>query len=216
MFGVIFDFDGVLVDSISTVQRILSHIAPEFGVDLTPEEREACRHHPVEVQVRRWNALRGTHIDYRDVTRRYIEEESAYLKTHSILFPGAIPLLRSLKEKSVPLAIATSAPRKRVEHILSISKIDSFFDAVVAVEDVQNPKPSPEPYLLAAQKLGIPPARCVGIEDTLTGLRSIFSAGMKSVAILNEGLSLEAAANATLKVNALSELSYAALSELFT
>src|SRR5205807_10075098 len=94
------------------------------------------------------------------------------------LLPGAAELLRGLRDLAWPQAIASSAPRANLEMILDLTGTREFFAAVVSAEDTQRGKPDPQVFQLAAQRLGVPAARCVVFEDAVAGVQAARAAGM--------------------------------------
>ena len=99
------------------------------------------------------------------------------------LKPGAAEMLRHVKAAGLPLAVATSTQRDRAREHLEHATFLPLLDALVTRDDVVNAKPHPEPYLLAAARLGVNPADCLALEDSHTGVRSAAAAGMKVVMV---------------------------------
>jgi beta-phosphoglucomutase len=97
--------------------------------------------------------------------------------------PGAAEWLRRLGEAHWRQAIASSAPRLNVEVVLRVLRLERRFEALVAAEDVHAGKPAPDVFLAAAARLGVPPARCVVVEDAEAGIEAARRAGMRSVGI---------------------------------
>ncbi|HVN19262.1 MAG TPA: HAD family hydrolase, partial [Dongiaceae bacterium] len=89
-------------------------------------------------------------------------------------------------------AIATAAPRKNVEVVLEALSATHRFQAIVSAEDVQRGKPDPEVYLKAAARVGVPPARCIVVEDAVAGVEGALSAGMHSIGVSRNGKHLPA------------------------
>lgn len=101
------------------------------------------------------------------------------------LKPGVLDLLGA---RHRPMAIVTSSGRDEAHHKLRLAGLDGYFDTVVTLADVTSPKPAPDPYLLAAQRLGVPPARCLAFEDSETGAESAHRAGCVVVQVPDVGL----------------------------
>jgi beta-phosphoglucomutase len=99
--------------------------------------------------------------------------------------PGAIKLIESLVKDKFKLALVSSAPRENIQLLLTGLNIDSYFDAIVCGEDVTEGKPSPQGFLLAAQKLGVEPENCTVIEDAVAGVAAAKRAGMHCLAVTN-------------------------------
>lgn len=97
--------------------------------------------------------------------------------------PGAAELLHEVKAAGLPLAICTSTQRHRAQEHLAHAGFLPLLDALVTRDDVAYPKPHPEPYLLAAERLGVAPADCLALEDSPTGVRSAAAAGMAVVMV---------------------------------
>ena len=99
--------------------------------------------------------------------------------------PGAIELIRSLKEHGFKLAIASSAPIENINLITQSLGIDGCFHSIVTGRDVSEGKPSPQGFLLAARKLGATPGNCIVIEDAIAGVVAAERAGIRCIAVTN-------------------------------
>jgi HAD superfamily hydrolase (TIGR01509 family) len=99
------------------------------------------------------------------------------------LLPGALEILETLEALGLPRALATSSQRDRAHHKLAQSGLARHFTAVVSVDCVTRPKPAPDPYLLAAKRLGVDATRCIAFEDSDTGAASARAAGMVVVQV---------------------------------
>lgn len=100
------------------------------------------------------------------------------------LKPGALDLLRA---RHRPMALVTSSGRDEAHHKLHLAGLANYFDTVVTLADVTSPKPAPEPYLLAAERLGVQPARCLVFEDSETGSEAAHRAGCIVVQVPDVG-----------------------------
>lgn len=107
---------------------------------------------------------------------------SRHLSSGEVLFPGAKTAIQELAAR-FPVAIASGALHHEIAAILDGAGLLHLFPVIVAADDVATSKPSPEPYLTAAQKLGVDPANTVAIEDTVTGLQAAQAAGMRTIAV---------------------------------
>ena len=130
------------------------------------------------------------------------------------MMPHAEALLKELKALQVPLALATSSRKLKMELVLEEVGILEYFNVLVSGEDVINGKPNPDIFLLAASKLQVRPEHCVVLEDAITGVTAAKAAGMKCIAITNthqaEDLSI-----ADMVIRDFSELSLPVISALF-
>lgn len=181
--AVIFDLDGVLVDSEPIHFAALNAVLCREGILLTEEENsEFLGLPPEEVWTRliRRFSLRGLVQDY---LKRY-EEEVARALQDPLKSPPFLPtLLQSLQEMRISLAIASSSRREWIESILNSLDLQRYFPVVVSSDDVRRGKPHPEVYLTVARKLGMKPSECLAVEDAPNGVLSAKRAGM-DVAVL--------------------------------
>lgn len=97
-------------------------------------------------------------------------------------FPAALSLLRKLRDSHYKLAMVTGSSRKSVELVLT-PEIRNLLDVVINADDVERPKPDPQPFELAARRMGVPPTQCLAIENAPYGIQSARSAGSPTVAI---------------------------------
>ena len=97
--------------------------------------------------------------------------------------PGVRELLKALKDIGVRQAIGSSAPRGNVDLIVSLTGTAEFFQAIVSSEDTTRGKPDPEVFLIAAERVEVPPAQCVVFEDAIAGVQAAKAGGMKCVAV---------------------------------
>lgn len=203
--AVLFDLDGVIVDTkeahfASFVQlgkevgysisedlfrsvfgRRNEYIFPFlYGEDL-PKERVA------------WLSQRKEEI-FRDMIRGNVQA-----------LPGAVELLHALKAAGFHLAIGTSTPRENLEMILASLGVETLFDTKVTSEDVTKGKPDPQVFCLGAERLGVPPAHCVVVEDAVAGVEAALNGGMKALGVTTNH-SRESLAEATRVVDSLAEV----------
>ena len=119
---------------------------------------------------RTWLRLYGAMLD----DPRFLEREAS---------PHSISLLRSARSSGLKTGLATMSLRPQVERILFVLGLAAAFDAIATEEDVHNGKPDPEIYLIVARRLGIAPAKCLVIEDSVAGVAAALSAGMSCIAV---------------------------------
>jgi beta-phosphoglucomutase len=160
--------------------------------------------------------LRAYFADYTDadIARVGDAKETAYrelIRTRGIgLLPGVRRWLDKLRADGWLQAVASSAPRLNLDAITSALGLAEYFAAVASAEDVTAGKPDPQVFLVAARRLGVPPARCVVVEDAPAGVEAARRAGMRSVGVL----STHAALRADLVARTLEELPGAAFDDL--
>lgn len=182
--AVIFDMDGVLVDSGAFHRRAWQTLLKEIGTPTTdPEFWRLTIGRSVEealpLLVKRPLAPREIARHARRKTDLYHE----YARQGFAPVPGAPAFVRHLEAVRVPRALASSASRRSVHAVLKGLQLNQSFGAVVTADDVRNGKPDPEVYLTAAQLIGVAPEQCVVFEDSEVGIQSAASAGMRCIGV---------------------------------
>jgi HAD superfamily hydrolase (TIGR01509 family) len=182
--AVIFDLDGVLMDSEQRWNAAKEALVRETGATWREEAPSVM----MGMSSSEWAAyLRdalGVPMDVeaisRDVVRRMEEDYRRALP----LLPGADHAVRSLADRW-PLGLASSSNREIIDLVLELSGFGDAFRVTVSSEEVEHGKPAPDVYLEAARRLGVEPARCVAIEDSSNGLRAADAAGMAVISVPN-------------------------------
>lgn len=182
-FAVIFDMDGVLVDSEPLTIRAYLQAAAEFGVPL--DEHEFIQHFVIEGTLIQpfFEERSGGAAAWEDFFQRKTELYRELVREELKPMPGAVELLTDLREHGIPCALATSASRVSMDLVFHAFDLAPYFGATVALEDVTRAKPHPEVFLRAAAHLQMPPHRCIVIEDAPKGLHAAKAAGMKCVVV---------------------------------
>ena len=171
--GVLFDLDGVLIDSTPAVTRVWRKWALEHGFD--PEEVVACVHgRPSLATVREYLPNADHAAENREIERREMQDAEGI-----ITLPGAHQLLLQLPAER--WTIATSCTRSLAEVRLRAAGL-TIPERIVTSTDVTRGKPHPEPFLKAAAKLGFPATECVVVEDVPAGIRAGKAAGARVIA----------------------------------
>jgi len=209
--AVIFDMDGVLVDSEPLQVRTYVQAGAELGVTLDEEEFVRRCVFGGWSGSRYWVSQGGAPEDWEKLFARKSELYAALAREELQLMPGALDLLRDLRDHGVPCALATSAGRLTVAQVCDVHDFSPWMSTMVMYEDVTRRKPHPDPFLLAAARLGVPPKRCVVIEDAPKGIAAAKAAGMRAVGLVNRLASAETLAGADLLVTSLEQLSAARL-----
>lgn len=183
--GVVFDMDGVLVESEHLWEEGWATFAAARGAHWTAVETKAVQGMSAPEWARYLaefsNAGEGAESAERDVVASMI----AALDGGRIeLLPGAWEMVTDAAAR-VPVALASSAARPLIDAVLDRHGLTSYFAATVSSAEVPRGKPSPDVYLAAAEKLHVPPERCLAVEDSSNGLRAAAAAGMTVIAIPN-------------------------------
>lgn len=204
--AVIWDMDGVIADTAPFHFRAWRALATENGVPFTEDDfrRGFGRRNPEILE-----GLLGRELSSEEIRALSQRKEDLFRQLIAgkiAAFPGALELMRALCAGRVNQALATSTPIENVDLILGTLGIADCFGAVVADKDVARGKPDPQAFLLAAERLGVSPERCVVIEDAVDGVKAAKSAGMKCIAVTNTH-PRERLAQADLVVDSLVEVS---------
>jgi len=182
--AVVFDLDGVIVDSEQVWDEVREAYVRETGGTYTDESaRDMMGMSSPEWSRYMAEALRvpGTP---EEINAAIVERMLARYGEAPPLLPGALEAVRRIGA-SVPLAIASSSNRELIDVVLRASGLAADFRATVSSEEVPRGKPWPDVYLEAARRLGMDPARCGAVEDSHNGIRSAKAAGMRVVAVPN-------------------------------
>ena len=203
--AVIFDMDGVLVDTAEAHCASWQRLAADFGIEISRQEFLKTFGRPSSEIIR----LRFPDDLTDEDTRRLAERKEAHYRELAAgrvkLIPHALDLLERLAEAGVRMAIGSSAPPENVEQVLDLFSLGRFFRTTVNGGDVSRGKPNPEVFLLAAERLGTNAVRCVVIEDAPAGIEAARAAGMTAIA-LTTSHSADAFPHAHRVVDSLAEL----------
>jgi beta-phosphoglucomutase len=181
--AVIFDWDGVLVDSSRNYYRAYELVLQEIGITTTPREIYTREGQPTPQLIATLCAARGipiTDAKVKELVQRRREYDIAL--GQRTFFPGILDFLARLRNSGCKLGMVTGSSRKSVELVLAPPQ-EQYFDAVITADDVTRPKPDPQPFLMAAEIMGVEPARCAVIENAPFGVRAARAAGCQVIAI---------------------------------
>lgn len=181
--AVLFDYDGVLVNSMPSHVRAWQHVFKGYGFDVEPEEVLLAEGSPAPDLAREICSRRNLSLTGEEIRNLVVKKQTFYRQvTTARVQDGAEALLSALLEAGKQLALVTGSERENIEQTLP-KKFTQLFDAIVTGDDVQNGKPAPEPYLKAAEKIGLKPAKCLVIENAPYGIEAARRAGMAVVAL---------------------------------
>lgn len=179
---VVFDCDGVLVDSEELGWSALDTVVGRYGLAVTEADRVALAglswtedyaHFAAKGSLPEIGAMWGElSIVMADIFERKLEA-----------FEDAVDTIDALEIRSVPMAVASNSNRERLDVSLAATHLADFFQHSVAGDEVGSPKPAPDIYIRAADLLGVPAISCVAVEDTPAGIASAKAAGMRVVAV---------------------------------
>ena len=180
--AVLWDLDGVLVNSTRYHYEAYGELMREAGRDVTFEEFRNLIGLRNETILRR---LLGD-LPPREVERLARRKEELFrerIRGNVEALPGAAELVRRLHAVGVPLAVVSSTPRQNIELVLGALGLREAFSAIVGAEDAARGKPHPEGFLVAAERLSVAPAECVVLEDAPEGVEGAKAAGMRAIGV---------------------------------
>ncbi len=211
--AIIFDMDGVIVDTEPLHFIALKRVLKEFNIDIPDtsfmdyfgisEEsiwKKTLKKYSIKMPFNSFETKRRQHLFE-------VLEESLELAK------GTLRLLKQLKKNRVRIALVTSSGRDVVDFILNKLDISGFFEIIVSSDDVKEKKPNPEPYRLALDRLGLKPDDCAVIEDSKYGVESAKGAGIFCIGLRNKNYE-NAATEADLLIWSLEELTIAKMNNL--
>ena len=215
IFGAIFDWDGVIIDSSRYHEESWVRLAKQENKGLTPgyfKKAFGKRNESIIPEVLNWTQ------EKTEIKRLSDLKENLYRRIMADRgispLPGVKSFLKMLQKNNIPCCVGSSTPRLNITTALSLLGWEIYFPKIIAAEDVSKGKPDPQVFLLAAQKLHLSPDRCIVFEDALVGIQAAKAGGMKVVAVATTHPASELT-EADLVVDRLDELLIAQLKALF-
>lgn len=182
--GVLFDMDGVVLDTERLYARFWQAAAVDLGYPMTFEQALGMRSLSRTAGQAKLESYFGSCISIEEIRARRIELMDAYIDSNGVeLKSGINELLDELDRRGVPRAITTSSPMERVKRYLEPLGLLSRFDKICTGYDVAKGKPEPDIYLYGAESLGLRPEECLAIEDSPAGILSASRAGCRAVMV---------------------------------
>lgn len=206
--AVIFDMDGVLLDSENLWQQAEQDLFSELGVHITDDQLTQTRglrsSEMVDHWCRRFN-LRSENPE--TLLERYDSRMIEEMRTRVPLMEGAVEALRFFRDKGLPLGLASCSAMNQIEAAMQRHGLSSYFQLMVSASNGMPGKPHPEIYLHTAVRLGVNPVDCLAIEDSFFGVISAKAARMKVLAMPDrDEYDQERFAAADLKIRSLTEI----------
>jgi HAD superfamily hydrolase (TIGR01509 family) len=184
--AIIFDFDGVIIDTETPDLELWQAAFRNRGLDLSESmwsKRVGYNEDDAFDPATHYEKVTGSPLDatfFETHKRQYLERCAS-----QPVLPGVLEILREAPDRGIKLAIASSSYRNWVERWLRQHNLYHYFDCIRTRDDVKEGKPAPDLYLSAAQCLGIPVEDCLAIEDSPTGMRAALAAGIRCIAVPN-------------------------------
>lgn len=180
--AVIFDMDGVLVDSEPLWKIAMQEVFDSLGSKLTKTDFQKTVGMRIDQVIQYWNDVEKWNKPSYIIENQIINKMILLINDDGVLLPGVQETLTFIKEKK-KLGLASSSPKKLIDAVLQKTGIVSFFDGVFSAEHETHGKPHPAVYLTAAHTIGIKPSACLVIEDSLTGVIAGKAANMTVLCI---------------------------------
>ena len=212
--AVIFDMDGVMIDSEPLWEKTERIMLGRKGIEYNPTYRDKI----VGLNQNDSGKLLRETFNLPETVEEIIAGRVGILlglyERELGLVPGLLPLLKELGESGLLLALASSSPIEAINFVLHTFSLGEFFTVVVSGDTIPLGKPHPDIYLHTANNLGIEPSECVVIEDSINGVKSAKRAGMICLAVPDKRLSLKEFQIADLIVDSLNEVSLEVIKNL--
>ena len=177
--ALIWDCDGVLVDSEGLSSAAWQAVLLCRGVRATSADLDGFTGRSDDAVLEHYRRLTGNPLEgiLEEREAEFERQARGSLRT----FPGLPEVLRRLRGQGRRMAVASSGRLPRIRFSLAETRLDGYFDTVCSATEVKNGKPAPDLFLLAAGRLGVPPPRCIVIEDSVPGLQAAARAGMRGL-----------------------------------
>jgi HAD superfamily hydrolase (TIGR01509 family) len=180
--AVVFDLDGVLIDSEPVWEQVRRQYVADHGGRWQPDSQQRL----MGMSTPEWSSYLATELGVdappSRIAHEVVEEVGRRYETDLPLMPGAVEAVQRLASRW-PLGLASSAARPLIDRVLAATGMTSLFEVTVSTEEVRRGKPAPDVYLTVAERLAVAPAQTAAVEDSSNGLRSASAAGMVVVAV---------------------------------
>ncbi|TET81040.1 MAG: HAD family phosphatase [Anaerolineales bacterium] len=204
--AVIFDLDGLMIESESIGYQVWRQVVAEFGSEMSEAlYREFIGKTP-EATIDLVCEILGLSISPQDLSERYWRQRTETMCVEAQAVEGLVTLIEDLHQHHVPLGVASNSPTDYVERVLEALQLRQRFQAVIGSDQVPEGKPAPDVYLATAAALTVDPQDCLAIEDSPTGLQAALNAGMRCLVVPNENLEGDDFSGAEGLYNSLSEV----------
>jgi HAD superfamily hydrolase (TIGR01509 family) len=182
--AVIFDMDGLLLDTEALWLAAEEELFRNHGAEFTRDDQLAVIGTSVDFTSRYFAERLGWPLDRgRELVDEMMALMHGHVRRQVDARPGAVELVDELKRLDVPLGLASNSPGFLVADALATAGLADTFDTVVSVDDVVRPKPAPDLYLLACERLGVDPSEALALEDSSSGVRAAKAAGLTCIAV---------------------------------
>jgi len=212
--GVVFDLDGVLIDSPRIYFLTMKDFISKKGADVSDEEIHNLIAFSLKDEFHILREKYNINADFEEFVEETLLRSRDIMESELQLTEGVTDLISELKRKNYLIGLASNNNGSTIFYVLKKFGIEKSFDAIVTAEEVKNGKPSPDVYEVAAKKLGLMPEECIGIEDSVIGMQAVKNAGMKCVVVPNEFTRKNQFSSADLILKSLKELNHSKIMSL--
>jgi HAD superfamily hydrolase (TIGR01509 family) len=213
--AVVFDLDGVLIDSEPVWEEVRRQVVAEYGGQWQPDSQSRLMGMSTSEWASYLSSGLGVALPPDQVASLVIGRMADRYREHLPLMPGAVSAVETMASRW-PLGLGSSAPASLISTVLDASGLRERFEVVMSTEEVARGKPAPDIYLAVTSRLGVPPGECAAVEDSTNGLKSASAAGLAVVAVPHPDYPPDpsALAQASLVVTDLRELTVDAVATL--
>jgi HAD superfamily hydrolase (TIGR01509 family) len=185
ILAVVFDMDGILVDTEHLWDEVRERLTVEWGGRYTPEAQEAM----MGMSSLEWSRYLHETVGLREppavINAEVVRRMLARYEEELPVVDGAREAVKRLSDEGFALAVASSSNRELIDAVLRRLEVEALFAATVSSEEVARGKPAPDVYLEAARRLDVAPERCAAVGDSANGIRAAHAAGMRVLAYPN-------------------------------
>lgn len=183
--AILFDHDGTLVDTEPVWAAAKVALTAEFGGTWTEQDTLDCLGLSMQFTLDRLRE-RGVNLPDEEINDQLVAKVRETLAQQPVEFlPGVERFLSEVREAQIPAAVVTNATTSVARRTANAAP-EGTFSVIIGNDETTHPKPNPQPYLLAAERLGVDPTQCVAIEDSPSGVRSATAAGMRVIVVPGE------------------------------
>ena len=207
--GVVFDLDGVIIDSPRIYFLTMKDFIKKKGADVSDGEIHNLIAFSLKDEFHLLRDKYGIDSDFEEFIEETLLRSRDMMESELQLTEGVADLLIELKKENYRVGLASNNNGSTISYVLKKFGIEKSFDAIVTAEEVKNGKPSPDVYEVAVKKLGLRPEECIGIEDSVIGMQAVKNAGLKCVVVPNEFTRGKEFNSADLLLKSLKELNHA-------
>ena len=215
---VIFDMDGLLIDTEPFWQETERKVFSEYGLKITEDMQHATFGLRTDEQIRYWYDYQPwENPDFSEVENKYIETIKKFFENDAQLMEGALDILDFFGKQDIEMALASSSSMELINTFVDRFGLRDVFSFLYSAENEKYGKPHPAVYLSTAEKFGFHPSRCLAFEDSLNGVIAAKAARMKVVAVPDEKhLNLPGYAIADMKLSSLKEFNIDKLKQIIS